>query len=189
MMKKINSIIILLVISLFIITGCEEKNNLENNINIPNQTINSVEEEPASSEEENIDSTVKKHKVCTRKASTGSDSEVELSYDVYYTGEILNLLISKEKIITDNQDTLTEYEDAYKKIASYYEGLEHYDQKVIRTSNSVLNETTINYDEIDIKKLLDIEGEEDNIIEDGKAKVDLYIALLKRFGGTCEDVE
>ena len=60
---------------------------------------------------------------------------------------------------------------------------------MIRTSNSVLNETTINYDEIDIKKLLDIEGEEDNIIEDGKAKVDLYIALLKRFGGTCEDVE
>ena len=30
--------------------------------------------------------------------------------------------------------------------------------------------------------------EEDNIIENGKAKVDLYIALLKKFGGKCEDV-
>ena len=47
----------------------------------------------------------------------------------------------------------------------------------------------INYDKVDIARLLEIEGSEDNIIEDGVAKVDKWLTLAKRFGTKCELVE
>lgn len=177
-MKKINKIIILLVISILVTTGCEEQEKTSTTNN--NKVV---------SNGETVNTDTMKHKVCTRDADAGTGTEMVLQYDVYYTGEILNLLISHEELITENKDTLDEFEDAYKKIATNYAGLEYYEQNVTRTDNSVTNETTINYDKIDIQKLLDIEGEEDNIIENGKAKVDLYLDLLEKFGGTCEDVE
>ena len=42
---------------------------------------------------------------------------------------------------------------------------------------------------LDIDTLLAIEGEEDNIIEDGKAKVDKWLTLAKKFGTKCTVVE
>lgn len=175
-MKKISSLILLIIVSLFIVTGCNSQSNNKAN----NQVISNGEK---------VDTKTMKHKHCTRSADAGTNTDMVLEYDVYYTGEKLNLLISHEELKTEDQDMLKEYEDAYKKIATYYEGLEYYEQEVTKTSNSVTNKTTINYDKIDIKELLAIEGEEDNIVENGEAKVDLYLALLKRFGGKCEDVE
>ena len=175
-MKKISSLILLIIVSLFIVTGCDSQSNNKAN----NQVISNGEK---------VDTKTMKHKHCTRSADAGTNTDMVLEYDVYYTGEKLNLLISHEELKTEDQDMLKEYEDAYKKIATYYEGLEYYEQEVTKTSNSVTNKTTINYDKIDSKKLLAIEGEDDNIVENGEAKVDLYLALLKRFGGKCEDVE
>ena len=175
-MKKISSLILLIIVSLFIVTGCNSQSNNKAN----NQVISNGEK---------VDTKTMKHKHCTRSADAGTNTDMVLEYDVYYTGEKLNLLISHEELTAEDQDMLKEYEDAYKKIATYYEGLEYYEQEVTKTSNSVTNKTTINYDKIDIKKLLAIEGEDDNIVENGEAKVDLYLALLKRFGGKCEDVE
>ena len=63
------------------------------------------------------------------------------------------------------------------------------DTEVIRGDTSVTRKTTINYDKINIKDLLDIEGEEDNIIENGEAKVEKWISLAKKFGTKCEEVE
>ena len=40
-----------------------------------------------------------------------------------------------------------------------------------------------------MEKLLEIEGEEDNIIENGKAKVEKWLTLAKKFGTECEDEE
>ena len=174
-MKNKTILLILLVLSLFIVTACENQTTKNN-------------KEPIISNGTVVKTGKMKHKKCTRQANGGTGVDVELNYDVYYTGENINILVSKEKLITEDQDMLKQYEDAYKQIGSYYKGLQYYDQKVTRTNNSVLNEITINYDKIDIKQLLAIEGEEDNIIENGKAKVDLYIALLKKFGGKCEDV-
>ena len=175
-MKKKTNLLILLVLSLFIVTACEEQTTQNNN-------------EPIISNGTVVKTGKMKQKKCTRQAVAGDNVEVKLDYDLYYTDDTLNLLVSKDEIITDDISILDEYENAYKKIAKNYEGLEYYDQEIIRTNNSVLNKTTINYDKIDIQKLLDIEGEEDNIIVDGRADVELYLSLLKRFGGTCEDVE
>ena len=68
-----------------------------------------------------------------------------------------------------------------------YEGLKYYDNIVTRTDNSIISDTTINYAKIDIDKLLEIEGEEDNVIENGKVKLSTWLNFAKKFGVTCED--
>ena len=125
-------------------------------------------------------------KKCTR-TGTVTNGSTEMNYEVYYKGEYVILLHSTEKIISDSSSVLDTYEEAYKNIFKQYEGLEYYDNKITRSSNSVTNEITINYEKIDMGKLLDIEGEEDNVIENGKVKLDTWLSFAKKYGVTCEE--
>ena len=121
------------------------------------------------------------------RTGTVTNGSTEMNYEVYYKGEYVVLLHSTEKIISDSSSVLDTYEEAYKSIFKQYEGLEYYDNKITRSSNSVTNEITINYEKIDMGKLLDIEGEEDNVIENGKVKLDTWLSFAKKYGVTYED--
>ena len=167
-MKKISIIIVLFLVIL--LCGCESK---DNEIIINNKPVNTSKME---------------HKHCTREA-TLDGGEVKLEYDLYYTGEVLNLLVSKEKIISSSEDILNTYEEAYKKIHLNYEKLENYDTSVVRGDTTVLSTISINYDKVDIDKLIEIEGEEDNIFINKVPKVDKWLELAKKFGTTCELVK
>lgn len=125
-------------------------------------------------------------KKCTRTGEVTNGSS-EMNYEVYYKGEYVTVLHSTEKIFSDSSSVLDTYEEAYKNIFKQYEGLEYYDNKITRNSNSVTNEITINYEKIDIGKLLDIEGEENNVVENGKVKLETWISFAEKYGATCED--
>lgn len=153
------------------VSGCE-KNSKKNVI---------INGEPVNTES-------MKHKHCTREATAQDDIKASLNYDIYYTGEVLNIVESEEKVTSSKAANLDLYEESYNKIKSYYEGLAYYDVSVVRTNDSVTNRVLINYDKIDIGKLLDIEGEEDNVVENGVAKVDKWIELAKKFGTKCTEV-
>ena len=170
-MKK-SSIIFVAILSLFLLTACSNKSDTE---------------EVVSNNEE-VNTSTMKHKKCSREGSASDEITVSLNYDLYYTGENLDILHSVEKVTATKSEDLDKYETAYKKIYKNYEGLKYYDANVIREDTTVTSDVTINYDKIDIQKLLDIEGAEDNIIENGKAKVDKWITLAKKFGTKCEDV-
>lgn len=168
-MKKI-SIIVLAFIFILLLTGCDEENKVISN----GKKVSTANME---------------HKHCTRSGSGSNGVTTELSYELYYTGDRLNILESTEKVIANEDSDLDQYQKAYEQINKYYKGLEYYDTEVIRGDTSVTRNTTINYDKINIKELLSIEGAEDNIIEDGEAKVDKWIELAKKFGTKCEVVE
>ena len=172
-MKK-NKFIVLLFIVLFLVSGCASKSEK-----------NEVE---VKSNGEVVDTSKMQHKHCTREA-TAPGAEVKLNYDIYYTGEKLNILKSEEKVMSSKEETLDTYENAYKQIHSNYEGLEYYDAEVIRGDTTVTSTITINYDNIDIDKLIDIEGEEDNVFENKVANVDKWLELAKKLGTKCELVE
>jgi uncharacterized lipoprotein YehR (DUF1307 family) len=168
-MKKI-FIISSLVLVIFLICGCEDKTK---EVIINGKSINTSSME---------------HKHCTREA-TAENAEVKLEYDLYYTGSILNLLKSKEEIISADDSVLNTYEEAYKKIHANYEGLENYDTNVARGDTTVISTININYDKIDIERLLNIEGEEDNIFENNVPLVSKWLELAEKFGTKCELVE
>ncbi len=160
-MKKIILILIILI-TVITLTGCSGSNTL---------TSNKLQ-----------------HDHCTRNATAGEGIDVSLSYELYYKGDVLKKLESTEQVKTEDSATLDEYENAYKGIHKNYEGLKYYDTKVKRTNNSVTSTIIINYEKIDIDKLIEIEGEEDNIFEDKVPKVDKWKELAKKIGTTCETV-
>ena len=57
-----------------------------------------------------------KHKKCSRTGNAGSGIDVSLNYDLYYTGDILNILHSEEKarnkaalfLLADQSTTITD---------------------------------------------------------------------------------
>lgn len=125
-------------------------------------------------------------KICSRTGEVNNGSS-KMNYEVYYEGDYVTIIHSVEEIISDDSSVLDTYEEAYKNIFKQYENLEYYDNTVTRGDNTVISDTTINYAKIDIDKLLEIEGEEDNVIENGKVKLSTWLTFAKKFGVTCED--
>ena len=168
-MKKY-AILFLLGITLFTVAGCEDQ------------------KETVISNGEKVNTAKMEHKHCERIGNL-DNGEVSLQYEIYYTGEVLNLIQSEEKVISSDEEILDKYEKAYKDIHAHYEGLEYYDTEVIRGDTTVTSTIIINYDKINIPALLSIEGEKDNIVEDGIPKVDKWLELAKKFGTQCTLVE
>ena len=167
-MKKL-SIFGLLFVSLFIITACEPK---------------STEEVSG----ETIDTSKMVHQKCIREGEV-TDGEAQLQYDIYYTGDVLNLVRASEKVISSSEDVLNTYEEAYRNIHASYKGIKYYDTEVIREDDSVASIMIINYDKVDVNKIISIEGDKDNIFEDGQAKVKKWKKLAKKVGTKCIDVK
>lgn len=126
---------------------------------------------------------------CSREATAGTGIDVSLNYKIYYTGEYIQILHSVEKVTSENTKDLDEYESAYKKIYENYKELKYYDNTVTRNKNSVISDTTINYGKIDTDQLLEIEGEEDNVISDGKVKVSDWVTFAEKFGTKCDSTD
>lgn len=174
-MKK--SILIIMLFTVLLITGCEKK---KNDIKI----ISGGEE---------VDTKEMIHEHCTRDASAGKDTEVTLTYDIYYTDDTMNILKSEDKVISADQDVLTSYEEAYKKIKQNYVGIDYYDAEIVRGDTTVTNTVTINYDKIDLNKLMEIEGgemdingEKFDIYKNGYLSASEWKRLSKKLGTTCK---
>ena len=158
-----------LVFCLLLVVGCESNSNKES---IDNK----------------YDLTKYDHLTCTRNAVTDAeDTDIKINYDLYSDDDgYLQILKSKEEITSSNSEVLNQYEEAYKNIYKAYEDIEYYDNKVLRTDNKVTSTTVINYGKIDMDKIMDIEGEEDNVkVENGKIKLSDWKSFAKKYGTDC----
>jgi len=170
MKRRIISSIIILVLCL-LITGCNNKENI------------------VISNGQKVNTSKMKHKICKGEGTIDSSSQANMLFDVYYKENEIYLLKSTQQIISSKTETLDLYEESFKGIREHYIGLEYYDTEIKKNETSVEYIQTINYEKIDIDKLLSIEGENDNIIENGKAKLDKWLTLSKQFGVKCEEAE
>ena len=169
----------LLLVFCLLLTGCGEEEVVD-------------EKEPVVNREsvlDVIDSSGSGKLFCTREAFASEGIDVELTYKLTYKNGYVMLLHANEKVMSDDKERLDEYEKAYRNIAKNYEGLKYYDITITRSDNTVVNDTVINYEKIDTDKLLDIEGEEDNVIVDGKVKLTTWVSFAEKFGASCKEVE
>ena len=127
------------------------------------------------------------HEHCTRNGSIENGS-VNLEYDLYSSNDVLLKLESNESVISDDSSVLDTYQDAYQKIHSYYKNLEYYHTKINRDDTSITSVIVIEYDKIDIDKLIEIEGEEDNIFDGKTPKASKWKEFAKKVGTSCSVV-
>lgn len=124
---------------------------------------------------------------CSRKGTLDNGAS-QLNYELYYEGDYLTILHSTEKVYSSDEEVLDTFEEAYNNIFKAYEGLEYYDAMVTREEGVVTTDIVINYAKIDTSSLLEIEGEEDNVIDkDGKVRVKTWLNFAKQYGVTCDN--
>ena len=133
---------------------------------------------------------------CARGGVAQGDLTVTMKYIVNYVGDNITTYNSIEGVqIEDgkdndsNQTYLREYYDAYDSIKNTYSGIDNYDVNLNHDGNMVTFEISIDYNKVDIDKIIKIEGEEDNIFVDGKASVSKWIDLASSVGTVCKDNE
>ena len=155
-MKNKSISVLLLILCIFMLTGC------------------------------NDDTKGLKLVTCERKTEQMSNLEAELNYKIYHDGTYIKKTISTEKVISTNRTTLKEYKEAYEKVFKPYKDIEYYDNEITTTSDSVTSTTIINYEKVDYKKILELEGEDGNIYEeDGRVKLDTLVNMYEKYGATC----
>lgn len=162
-MKKIG-ISILLVIALLTVTACDKEEKQETN---------------------NTNKQVHEH--CVR-SGTVTNGTADLSYEIYYTGDVLNKIESTESVMSESSDVLDTYESAYRTIHEAYKDIKYYDTEVIRTDTSVTSIMIIDYDHVDVSKLIAMEDKENSIFENNIPKVSKYKEFGKKVGLSCTPV-
>ncbi len=167
-MNKNKLLLFLVMICLFLVTGCSEK-------------IQSGEKVDSDSNLENSNGTL----ICTRAATAQEGVSVDLSYEVKYSHGNIDVLHSIEKINTTNEEILSTYEEAYKKIFQRYEDLKYYDNLITRDEKSVISDTTIYYNKVDLVKLKELENADTSVIKNGKVSLKDWLEFAEKFGTTC----
>lgn len=169
-MKKLKNIFTVAIISLLLLTGCSEKTDSGTEVSSKSDMTNS-----------------KGTLVCTRTATAQGDATANLSYEVSYNDGLVSVVRSTEEIISTDQSILDIYENAYKSIFKRYKDLKYYDNTVTRDETSVVSETTIQYNRIDLEKLKELENTDESIIKNGKVALKDWLAYAEKFGTTCSE--
>lgn len=177
--RKISFIFLLLICVLLV--GCGKKD-----VDVVN-TSNSkskYSDNPSSNINVNGSGELK----CEREANVIDDLKGTFIMNVTYKDGNITVLHTYEKVEGDKPDSLTKFEDAYNKIANQYKDVEYYDITVTRKDDYVIFDSNVNYEKVDINKVIAIEGDVAKMFKDGKAKLKSWLAFAKRFGITCEGV-
>ena len=114
MRKNKLSKLVMILMMVALLTGCgsNESSTTANNTSGSSNNSSNESTVPNSSVSESDTAGMEKL-TCSREASAGSGVDVNLDYEIYYQGEYIQILHSTEQVVTDDQDTLDEYEDAY----------------------------------------------------------------------------
>ena len=180
-MLKRNKIIIILFVLCFLLVGCGKKD--VDIVNTSNKK-GKLSDNPSSNINVNGSGTLE----FVRSANVSEGIDASFRIVVTYKNGNMKVLHSIDTIKSDNQDTLTEYENAYKKISEQYKDIKYYDTTVTRDDNSVIFDLNINYEKVDIDKIIELEGDDAKMFKDGKAKLKAWLTYAKKFGTTCEGV-
>ena len=181
MMRK--SRLLIIVDLLLLVTGC--KNNEPEIIN-----MSGTDEKFNDVAEYNINIKGSGRLQCVRDVNI-SGLEDDFRYSVTYKKGVITMLHSQEKVTGTNQSLLDEYEEAYKNIKEQYKGLRYYDITVTRDGNSVIYDTVINYEKLDMDKLREIEPDiegQDDIYKNNKLMLKTWWEFSKDMGMTCKGV-
>ena len=175
MIKKISSLLLVFILLVCFITGCEtKKDNTDNNDK--KDTIKSLSDLSSNNGQLH----------CTRNATVEGGSG-DFNYYVDYNGDDITYISSIDSVTISDSAKRKEYEDAYLKLDDYYKDIDYYYSKVDVSGDTVTHTVKINYEKIDVSKLIEIEGEEDNIYENNKAKLSKYFDLAKKNGVACSE--
>ncbi len=177
-MTKIKRIsLFIFIICLVLVTGCK------NNVDVVNTS--NKQGDTADDPYQNINVKGSGKLECSREGNAINGLTADFKYFVTYDKGIMKVLHSIEKVSGDDKDSLDQYEDAYNKIKDNYKDIKYYDINVIREDDSVSIDMNINYEKVDVKKVIEMES--DTIYDDDNRPIlKKWLERGKKAGLTCK---
>ncbi len=122
---------------------------------------------------------------CSRTMNQ-SGASIDLKYEVLYTGAYVDVVKSKEKITSDDEELLETYRKNVETQYAPYKDVEHYVTNVSIDGNVLTSTADIDYTKIDTSKMIEIDSANGSLIQDGKVKLETIKSLYESLGITCE---
>lgn len=158
-MKKRYLFLAIVMVGMFLITGCSSKSkDIVNNGNVM---------------------------TCTRSVNKNG-MKTSLNYKVYYEGDDVTRIKSEESIQMENNQSLKGYKEQIEKVYEPYKNVKFYNYNIAIRGNKLISKVDINYSKIDTNKLIEIDKANSQIITDGKIKVSSVKSLYEKLGATCK---
>lgn len=158
-MKKRYLFLAIVMMGVFLITGCSSKSkDIVNNGNVM---------------------------TCTRSVNKNG-MKTSLNYKVYYDGDDVTRIKSEESIQMENNQSLKGYKEQIEKVYEPYKNVKFYNYNIAIRGNKLISKVDINYSKIDTNKLIEIDKANSQIITDGKIKVSSVKNLYEKLGATCK---
>lgn len=158
-MKKRYLFLAIVMVGVFLITGCSSKSkDIVNNGNVM---------------------------TCTRSVNKNG-MKTSLNYKVYYEGDDVTRIKSEESIQMENNQSLKGYKEQIEKVYEPYKNVKFYNYNIAIRGNKLISKVDINYSKIDTNKLIEIDKANSQIITDGKIKVSSVKSLYEKLGATCK---
>lgn len=158
-MKKRYLFLAIVMVGVFLITGCSSKSkDIVNNGNVM---------------------------TCTRSVNKNG-MKTSLNYKVYYDGDDVTRIKSEESIQMENNKSLKGYKEQIEKVYEPYKNVKFYNYNIAIRGNKLISKVDINYSKIDTNKLIEIDKANSQIITDGKIKVSSVKNLYEKLGATCK---
>ena len=111
---------------------------------------------------------------------------MDFRYEVYYQGQDVNKVETKEIIESDSQETLNTYKTTIENLYSNFDNIDNYKYNVVVEGNTLTSTTDINYAKIDMDQLLEVDSSIQQLLNDNN-KVDLekVTSVYEQAGATC----
>ena len=123
--------------------------------------------------------------VCTRTA-TMNGMELDFRYEVYYQGNNVNKVKTREKVKSESDVTLKNLESQAKTLYSNFDKIKNYNYSVTIEDNTLISTTNINYQKINIDELLKIDSSINQLLNDNnKIDIEKITKVYEQTGATC----
>ena len=120
------------------------------------------------------------------KIDETEDITIKLFSEIKYLGDYVKVVKTTEEILTEDQETLDFYKKVVENTYKPYDGLEHYNYEVKQDEKSLVSTTTLDYENIDIDKLIEIDEANKKLIVNKKVKLEDFIQMYKAMNVTCK---
>ena len=124
--------------------------------------------------------------VCHRTMSSDNDI-VTATYNVWYKGDIVTKIKSVESLASTNKETLDDYQSKMTTLYSPYLGIDYYNYNIVREEKKVTVTLDVNYDKVNIEKLLAVDPNNDSFFHDGKVYLNTLLDLYDNVGVICNE--
>lgn len=121
---------------------------------------------------------------CTYKNNTNTMNTV-LNYNLSFKNKNVTKLETEEIIESDDEELIKTYKESIEELSKKYDGLKYYKTNITNKNNKLIVKTTIEYNKIDMKKYLQIEGDK-SYIKNNKLKVKKIKEIYEKNGATCK---